>query len=278
MTILIAILIVAGIGLLLGLVLAVCSVVFAVPRDEKAEELRALLPGANCGACGYSGCDGYAAALTHDGAPANRCTPGGEAVAKALSAALRVEETAVEIKAAVVRCGGCNEAAGRKLQYQGVRTCLAASQFFGGDKACSYGCLGYGDCAAACPYGCITVEDGLARVDTARCVACGLCAEACPKKLIALLPGTTRGVVRCQSHEKGAQTRKVCTAGCIGCMKCTKACAHGAIRVEQFLAVIDPKKCVGCGACADTCPVGCIQIYTKSEKIKEPEKILVAKA
>lgn len=261
MSIVIPIVIVAAIGLALGLVLAVCSVVFAVPRDEKAEELRAILPGANCGACGYSGCDGYAAALAHEGAPANRCTPGGEQVAKSLAALLGVEETAVEVRAAVVRCGGCKEVAGHKLQYQGVPTCLAASQFFGGDKACAYGCLGYGDCAKACSYGCITVEDGLARVDPNRCVDCGLCEKACPKGLIALLPGSTRGVVRCHSHEKGAQTRKVCTTGCIGCMKCAKVCEYDAIHVEGFLAALDPRKCVGCGACADSCPVGCIEIF-----------------
>ena len=137
--IVLAVLIVAGLALAAGLILAVASVVMAVPRDEKAEALRAVLPGANCGACGYSGCDGYAKAMAHEGAKVGLCSPGGAAVAEATANLLGVEGT-LEAKTALVHCGGCEEFAARKLRYSGLPSCAAAAQFYGGDLACSYGC------------------------------------------------------------------------------------------------------------------------------------------
>ena len=258
--ILLAVLLVAGLGLIAGLVLAVASVLMAVPRDEKAEALRECLPGANCGACGYSGCDGYAKAMAHEGAKVGLCSPGGEQVAAATAAILGVSAE-TETKTALVRCGGCEEFTTRKLEYKGIPTCAAASQFYGGDWLCNYGCLGYGDCRSACEYGAITVENGLAHIDPGRCRGCSLCVKTCPKGLITLAPGGAKGVVRCSSHDKGAQVRKACKVGCIACMRCTKACQYDAIHVDNFLASIDPEKCVGCGACADVCPVNCIDIF-----------------
>lgn len=267
--ILLAVLIVAGLALAAGLILAVASVALAVPRDEKAEALRALLPGANCGACGYSGCDGYAAAMASGEAKPGLCSPGGEEVAAA-TAALVGGAVSMEKKAARVRCGGCDEVADRRADYHGVPSCAAAAQFFGGDKLCAYGCLGYGDCAAVCEYGAISVENGLAVIDPERCKACGLCVGACPKSLIAVLPASQPVVVRCQSHAKGAEVRKACTKGCIGCMKCTKVCAYDAIHVTNFLAEIDGDKCVGCGACAEACPVGCIEQLCAANTVAAP--------
>lgn len=266
--ILLAVLVVAGLGLVAGLVLAVASVIMAVPRDERVEALRAALPGANCGACGYSGCDGYAQAMAHDGAKVGLCTPGGEAVAAETASILGVAAE-VEVKTALVRCRGCEEFTQRKLSYRGMPSCKAANQFYGGDWACNYGCLGYGDCVAVCEYGAIAVENGLARIDPTLCRACGLCAKACPKSLITIVPGSTKGVVRCSNHDKGAVVRKVCKAGCIGCMKCTKVCEHDAIHVSGFLAAIDPAKCVGCGACAETCPAGCIDVFRAAEAMAQ---------
>ncbi len=268
-SIILAILILAGLGLAAGLVLAVASVVMAVPRDEKAEALRDVLPGANCGACGYSGCDGYAKAMANEGAAVGLCSPGGAAVAQATAKILGVKSDGVETRTALVRCGGCEEFTARKLEYRGLSSCVAANQFYGGDWLCMYGCLGHGDCKAVCEYGAISVENGLARIDPALCRGCGLCVKACPKHLIELVPGSAKGVVRCSSHDKGAAVRKACSKGCIGCMKCTKVCEHDAIHVENFLASIDKTKCVGCGACADTCPVGCITIFGREPAAAE---------
>lgn len=268
--ILLAIGILAGLGLLFGLLLAVASAVMAVPRDEKVERLREALPGANCGACGYSGCDGYAEAMAHDGAKVGLCSPGGTAVAEATAEILGVESSGVETLTAMVRCGGCEQHTTRKLEYYGLRSCAAANQFYGGNWACSYGCLGYGDCAAACEYGAITIKDGLANIDPSLCRGCTKCVATCPKSLIVMYPGSARGVVRCRNNDKGGVVRKACSVGCIGCMKCTKVCQYGAIHVTTNLAEIDIEKCVGCGACADNCPVGCITIFGHTPK--KPEK------
>lgn len=264
--ILLAVLVVAGLGLLFGLILAIASIVFAVPRNEKAEALREVLPGANCGACGYSGCDGYAAAMAEGQAAVGLCTPGGADVASACGALLGVEAS-LESKTCVIRCGGCDTVAKKKAQYRGVASCKAASQFFGGDKLCAYGCLGYGDCAAVCEYGAIVIEDGLCRIDPHACKACGACTKACPKHLLSIVSGHTRAVVRCHSNDKGPAVLKACGKGCIGCKKCVKACEQDAIAVQDFLAVIDPEKCIGCGQCAEVCPNGCIDVFGKESAL-----------
>ncbi len=263
--ILLPVAIVAGIGLLAGLGLAVASIVMAVPKDEKAEAVLELLPGANCGACGYSGCSGYAKALAHGEAKPGLCSPGGAAVAQAVSEVLGVSGE-VELQAAVVRCvGGC-AAAPRTVAYEGMQTCAAAALTAGGLSGCRYGCLGFGDCARVCEYGAISLKDGLAAVDPARCKGCSLCVKACPKGLIRLTPLKEQAAVQCSSRDKGAATVKACQTGCIGCGKCVRACPRGAIRVEDFHAAVDPAQCTACGACVSACPRGCITLFTASPR------------
>lgn len=249
----------AVIALVAGVILAVASVVFAVPTDEKVEALKEVLPGANCGACGYSGCEGYATAMAHDGAAVGLCSPGGAEVAAKTGDILGVAGTVVK-KAAVVHCGGCDTLAKKAHAYRGVASCKAASKFYGGDKACSYGCLGYGDCAAACDRGAITLENGIANIQEDLCVGCGICATACPKSLITVQTNLSAATVACNSHDKGGVARKLCTAACIGCMKCQKVCEAGAITVTNFLATVDLDKCTACGKCAEACPQKCIII------------------
>ncbi len=246
-----------GIAVLAGALLSIASLVFAVPRDEKTEALREVLPGANCGACGYSGCDGYARAMAHEGAEAGLCAPGGEAVAKACGELLGVTARTTPM-VSVVRCGGCDRLSSKKLTYEGVRSCAAASAFFGGDKSCAFGCLGYGDCAAACPSGAIRIVNGIASVDARACTGCGLCVKACPKQVLAVRPKKPAALVACTSTENGAAVRKVCQKGCLGCMKCQKVCPAGAIRVENRLAAVDAEKCTACGECAKVCPQAAI--------------------
>lgn len=261
-SILLAVLLLAGLGLLGGFILAIASVLMAVPKDERAEALRDLLPGANCGACGYSGCDGYADAMANHGALVGLCSPGGASVAKATGDFLGVSGEA-QLKTALVRCGGCDEFTARKLEYRGIPSCTAASQFFGGDWLCNYGCLGYGDCASVCDYGAIEIKEGLARINPELCRGCTKCAKACPKGLIVMQEASALGVVRCSNHDKGALTRAACKVGCIACGKCAKVCEYDAIHVTDNLASIDNTKCVGCGKCAETCPVQCITVFAK---------------
>lgn len=251
--ILIAVLIVAGIGLIIGLVLAIASVVMSVPVDEKVEALTEALPGANCGACGYSGCQGYAKALAEGLAKNGACAPGGEKTAQAVAEILGEEVGTVERKVAVVRCMGIFDNTQDKVNYQGVSSC-AAAMLVGGKGACSYGCVGLGDCTAACSYGAVSVCNGVAKIETSVCKGCGMCVTACPKKIIAVVPLREQMVVRCSNRDKGAVAKKACSVACIGCKKCEKVCESGAITVEDFKAFINPALCTGCKLCVEACP------------------------
>lgn len=259
MDILTAFLIVGGIALVLGVLLAVISHCFAVPEDPTKAKIRACLPGVNCGACGYTGCDDYAAALAAGGVKPNLCIPGAQAVADEIGAILGVEAEPFEDRVAYVACNGHCGATQNKADYEGVQSCQAASMLYGGPGSCTYGCLGYGDCAAVCPSDAICLIDGIAHVDTGRCLGCGVCAKACPKSVIRMLPQKAQIAVQCNNKDKGADARKACANACIGCKKCEKVCPNAAITVIDNLAVIDYGKCTGCGVCLDNCPAGCIK-------------------
>lgn len=223
------------------------------------KEVRACLPGINCGACGFKGCDDYAAALAEGKAKPNLCVPGAESTAEELGALLGIEVEPPKDVVAFVHCNGHCEATTKKAEYTGVTSCSAAAMLYGGPDACRYGCMGLGDCAAACPANAICMKDGIAHVDTSRCLGCGLCESICPKHVISMVPQETAVVVMCNNKDKGADARKACSNACIGCMKCAKTCTHGAITVANNLAKIDYDKCTGCGECAASCPTGCLK-------------------
>lgn len=256
--ILLAVLIVAGIGLIAGLGLAVAAIVFAVKKDEKEEAILKILPGANCGACSFAGCADYAKALATGRVKTTLCSVGGAEGVKKISAILGIEAAETRQRVAFVHCAGNLENTNKKVNYQGVKTCFACKSLCGGDGECVYGCTGYGDCAAACPYGAITVKNGVAEVDCSKCKGCGLCVAACPKKLISLVYIDSEAKVRCHNCDRGADTRKVCKIGCIACTKCVKECPSGAITIIDNHAVIDQDKCSGCGKCKEVCPMKAI--------------------
>ena len=202
------------IGILCAVMLVVASKLMAVKEDEKFPLVRECLPGANCGACGYAGCDGYAKALVEDNSiPANLCIPGGKTVAQEISAVLGVEAGDVAEQVAVVHCLGDCSATEDKVDYRGMESCAAAKMIFGGKGNCVWGCLGLGDCAKACPQDAIFIKDGVARVYTPECIGCGICVKSCPNKLITLQKADIITVVSCSNKDKGAQTRKVCVNG-----------------------------------------------------------------
>ncbi len=260
--ILIAVLIVSVIGLVCAVLLSVASKVMAVPVDERFGPVRECLPGANCGACGFAGCDAYAQALISDPTtPPNKCVPGGAAAAQGIAAVLGVESGEVIPMAAHVRCAGTCEKTQDKYDFGSNATCKGVKMFYGGKGACAYGCLGYGDCAAVCPEHAICVENGIAHVDPRRCIGCGICAKTCPNKVIEIIPKAAKVTVDCSNKDKGAVAMKVCKASCIGCMKCQKTCPNGAITVTNFLASIDQSLCTGCGLCAVGCPKKCITVH-----------------
>ncbi len=259
MNILIPVAILFGIALVCAVLLTVASKYFGIKEDETAVAIRDCLPGANCGACGYSGCDGYAKALAEKTTQeTNLCVPGGDNVAKEIAGILGVEAVDVVEKVAYVACNGTCDAVKRKFDYQGEKSCKLANMAYSGDKFCNFACLGYGDCAIACPKNAITIEKGTAHIDPRKCIGCGICVRTCPNSIIHLINDTSRVVVECSNKDKGALTRKYCANGCIGCMKCQKACPNGAITVIDNLATIDYSLCTGCGECAKVCPVHCI--------------------
>ncbi len=259
--VLIAVLVVAVIGLVCAIVLALASHFMEVKVDERFTIARECLPGANCGACGYTGCDGYAQALASGEMElTNLCVPGGDKAAKALSEALGLAFSDVEEKVAYVHCNGNCDDSKNKANYDGIKNCHSAALIYGGPEACVYGCLGFGDCAAVCPEKAICMDAGIAKIDIRKCAGCGLCAKTCPKHIISIIPVKAKTLVQCSSQAKGADTRKECMVGCIGCKKCELNCPSGAVKVVNNLAQIDYKLCSDCGKCAEVCPVGCMKI------------------
>ncbi len=248
-----AIVVLGALGALFGGLLAFASKIFYVEQDERIDQILAVLPGANCGGCGYAGCSNCASEIVAGNAKINACPVGGAACAAKIGEIMGVEaETGARMVAHVNCCGG--DKAEKKYNYEGISDCLAASKVAGGPLSCSFGCLGLGTCVKVCKFDAIHIVDGKAVVDVEKCVNCGACKAACPRKLIETAPADQKVFVNCASKAKGQDVRKQCSIGCIGCTLCTKKCPTGAITVENNLASIDYSKCINCGACAEACP------------------------
>ncbi len=272
------VLLVAVIGLICAGLLVFASKVFHVEVDERVSQIREALPGANCGGCGFAGCDDYAANLVADESlSCSKCSPGGAAVAAKIGEILGRAAGETEPQIAQVMCNGTCEASKKVLDWQGMSSCKGAKGWFSSPNACMFGCIGLGDCVDACKFDAIGIVDGVAKVNRNNCVACGACANACPQKIIRLVPEKNQVHVLCSSTDKGAAARKNCVNACIGCMKCTTVCNFDAIHVEDNLARIDDVKCKSCGLCAAVCPTGAINSFKKLPKKEAAEKVAAAK-
>ncbi|NPV71909.1 MAG: RnfABCDGE type electron transport complex subunit B [Firmicutes bacterium] len=256
----IAIIVMGVMGAVFGLLLGFAGKKFYVEVDPRVAQIRGVLPGGNCGACGFPGCDGLAEAIAKGEAPADGCKPGGAAIAAKIAEILGVsvgESNGRSI--ARVTCGGDRVNCQNRSAYAGVPSCRAALLAGGGFKACEYGCLGLGDCVRACPFGAMRMSAaGLPEVDDEKCVACGKCVTGCPRGIMELVPESKTVFVRCRSKARGPVVRKACKVGCIACMACVKVCPTGAISVQDNLARIDYSKCDACGLCVAKCPAHAI--------------------
>lgn len=276
----IAVMVLGAIALVASVVLYVVSKKFAVKEDPRVGQVVSLLPGANCGGCGFPGCGGMADALVK---AADRgsidglmCPVGGPAVMGNVADLLGMSVANVDPMVAVVRCNGTCSLRPRTAVYDGLRTCSAMHACGAGETGCGYGCLGCGDCVSACQFGAISMnkETGLPEVDEDKCTSCGVCVKACPRHIIELRkkgPKGRRVYVRCVNHDKGAVALKACKAACIGCGKCVKECKFDAIRVEDNLSYIDFTKCRLCRKCEAVCPTHAIvAVHFPPKKVVAP--------
>ncbi len=247
-------------GLIVGVLLGMAGKAFSVEVDEKEEKVRALLPGNNCGGCGFAGCDALAKAIASGKSLPSECPVNNGEKTRAISELMGVRFEEKEREVALVRCVGTCDKTKVKYNYHGTPDCKKLALIPGqGQKACDYGCMGFGTCIRSCEFGAMYMKGGVAVVDAEKCTACGKCVRACPRNLITRVPESASYFVLCRSKDKGKAVKAACEVGCIGCGICVKQCESDAIQLEDNLAVIDSSKCTKCGKCAAKCPTKVIK-------------------
>ncbi|WP_291633825.1 RnfABCDGE type electron transport complex subunit B [Clostridium sp.] len=264
---------IGGMGLIFGIVLGYANKKFHVPVDPKIPLVREALPSANCGACGFPGCDAYATNVVEGGALLNLCSVGGSSVAEKLGEIMGVSVETSDPQVAFVKCKGTCTVAKEKYVYDGIQDCRqAVIAPGGGSKACSDGCLGLASCVRACEFNALHIIDGVAVVYNDNCVACGACIAVCPKNLIEFVPASQPVLIECNSKSKGKSVKDNCKVGCIACQMCVKVCPSQAITMVSNLAVIDFEKCTQCGLCATKCPTKAIKPLPDNKEFVKPVK------
>ncbi|HOE38609.1 MAG TPA: Fe-S cluster domain-containing protein [Bacteroidales bacterium] len=270
-------------GAILAVILYLVAQKFKVVEDPRIDTIQELLPGANCGGCGYPGCRGFAETIVKTGSLENmNCPAGGSASMKKIAEAMGLSVEEKEPQIAVVRCNGSLENRKKTKIFDGPTSCAIEHSLFSGDTDCAFGCLGLGDCVVACPFDAIHIDEkrGLPIVDEEKCVACGLCVKSCPKNIIELRnkgKKDRRIYVSCINKDRGADAKRACDVACIGCGKCAKECKFEAISIENFVAYIDFSKCKLCRKCASVCPTGAIleiNFPPKKEILEESETLV----
>jgi Na+-translocating ferredoxin:NAD+ oxidoreductase RNF subunit RnfB len=241
-----------GVGF--GTLLAYAGKAFASEADERIELICGVLPMANCGGCGFAGCKTLAEAIVEGNAKTNACPVCTDEMCGEIAVIMGEQALASTRYRAQVMCSGTNDLARAKYEYDGIYDCIGANRLAWGSKACPNGCLGLGTCAKNCKFGAIKIINGVAAVDYEKCTACGACVAACPKMIIKLIPFNATHWVGCMSVDKGAITKRNCDIGCVACRLCEKKCPTGAIKVNDFCAVVEYEGCTRCGACVESCP------------------------
>lgn len=267
-----AVLVLSAMGVVFGLLLIGANKVFEMPSDPKRDEVRGVLPGANCGGCGFAGCDALADAIAAGSAPLNACPVGGDAVAVQIAKIMGMDAMPEQVRnVATVVCQGTLDRCKTKFTYHGIQDCVAATLVNDGNRSCKYACLGLGTCVRACKFDAIHIDEhsGIAKVDPEKCQSCGACVKACPKHVLSLQPETVPVRLLCRAAEEGFLVSDNCKIGCVGCELCKNACKFDAITIVNHLPVIDQSKCTGCMMCAETCPNGSLWGDFDNRKIAE---------
>ncbi|NLJ58087.1 MAG: RnfABCDGE type electron transport complex subunit B [Tissierellia bacterium] len=254
-----AVAVTGGLGVICGSLLAFAAKLFHIDTDQRIIDVRNALPGANCGACGYPGCDGLAEAIASGNAPVTACPVASSQAHEVIAEIMGTSAEDTEKKVAHVLCLGCDSLASKKYEHQGVKTCKAAAAIQGGNKSCNKGCLGFGDCVDVCAFDAIEIVDGIAVIDKEKCTACGMCIEECPKAVIEYVPYKNNVIVGCNNRDFGKAVKDVCKIGCIGCKICERNCEFDAIHVKENLAKVDYDKCTHCMVCVEKCPTKVIE-------------------
>ncbi|WP_235714360.1 Fe-S cluster domain-containing protein [Alkaliflexus imshenetskii] len=282
--VLITIVTLAGLGAIAAVILYLASKKFQVFEDPRIDQVEEILPATNCGGCGFPGCRAFAEALVKsDDISSMNCPVGGADTMNKVAEMLGKEAGSATPMVAVVRCNGTCEHRPKLNEYQGATSCAVAASLYGGESGCSYGCLGLGDCVAACKFDAMYMDEatGLPVIIEDNCVACGACVTACPKSIIELRkkgPKGRRIFVSCINKDKGAAAKKSCAVACIGCSKCQKVCEFDAITIENNLAYIDYDKCKLCRKCPEVCPTNAIHEINFPPRKPKVEKEEPAKA
>jgi len=258
-----------SIGLFFGIGLALAAHKFAVEVNPKVEAVLEILPGANCGACAFAGCESYAEAVVNDPkVEPNLCTPGMMPIAEEVARITQKEVEMIEGATAVVACARSERHNYEKYQYFGYKNCAGANLAFAGPVDCNSGCIGFGDCVEACLFHAMKIVDDFPVVDPVACVGCGLCVSACPKDLIQIIPKKAPVIVTCACKDKSKETMSICSLGCLHCIACIEACPAKAIHLDDGTLVIDHQKCIEHGpSCNEACLNACWINYPASSEM-----------
>ena len=268
----IAVGIIVGVSLVLGVLILLISKFCQVKEDPRIKEIEDCLAGANCGACGFPGCSGFAKALVEGTATLANCgqTPKDKRIEISNILGVAVDGDTEPTVAVVACCGGnkCQD----KYAYQGYGDCVSQNLLAGGRKACEVGCMGSGSCVDACPYNSIECREGYAHIDPDLCRSCGVCIRTCPKRLIKRVPSSAKVYIACSTECRGKDVMSKCQAGCIACGKCERSCPTQAIHLVNNVPIIDYSKCISCGKCLEGCPRQCIK-YLHPERVKGSSEV-----